>query len=70
MDGQTRSATLLRPHPVRPAAVRRARDRSREHLPSFVSEAPPRSEGEAFLRRIFSRPVPATAHIERGLSHL
>lgn len=24
-------------------------------LPSFVSSAPPRSEGEALLRRIFSR---------------
>ncbi|WNG61920.1 hypothetical protein F0U59_49840 [Archangium gephyra] len=33
--------------------------RSESHgLPAFVSAAPPRSEGEALLRRIFSRVEP------------
>ena len=32
------------------------REQARERaLPSFVSTAPPRSEGEALLRRIFTR---------------
>jgi hypothetical protein len=35
-------------------AVERAQARERA-LPAFVSAAPPRSEGEALLRRIFSR---------------
>ncbi len=33
------------------------REQARERVvPSFLSEAPPRSEGEALLRRIFTRP--------------
>jgi hypothetical protein len=36
--------------------VEREREEVARELPAFVSAAPPRSEGEALLRRIFSRP--------------